>query len=132
MKKTTIFVLLISTLLTSSQLFGEVLFSPPTPVPAPAPGFALKIQRQYMSMLLKIRNVKYIATASCEERSGALITDFRYIGPMIDCIAVRMNRASDVSAVENIFDNPLQQDGVLIHFTDRDPIPNKGGITIHN
>jgi len=111
--------------LLSAQLFAETIHSP-------APGLALRIQRQYMSLLLKIRNVKYVATASCEERSGALITDFRYIGPEIDCIAVRMKNASDVSAVENIFDNPLQQDGVLIHFTDRDPIPNRSGITVHN
>lgn len=124
--KTFILSILVIIFLLSTPLYADALL-------VPGPGIAQRVQKQYSSLLLKLRNVKYITTASCEEISGALVTDYKYAGPTIDCIAVRMNSTLDVAAVESIFENPLRQDGVLIHFTDLDPIPNnKGGITVHN
>ncbi|MGK5090323.1 hypothetical protein WDW86_22480 [Bdellovibrionota bacterium FG-2] len=114
----------------SPSLFAETSW---LPAPPATPPNALKTQLRYMDLLLKIRNVKYVATASCDERTGTLVT-FKNIGPgpTVDCIAVRMKHSSDISAVENIYENPLQLEGILILFTDQDPIPNKGGITVHN
>ncbi|OFZ19997.1 MAG: hypothetical protein A2X94_11580 [Bdellovibrionales bacterium GWB1_55_8] len=92
----------------------------------------LKIQRRYQNLLLKIKGAKYVATGTCEERTKELVAGLIIEGPFFDCIAVRLNDIRDLPAVEEIYGNPLRLDGALIHFTDKEPLPNKGGITVHN
>lgn len=92
----------------------------------------VNVQLRYQDLLLNLRGVKYVTTAMCEEETGELVTGLRISPPLMDCIAVRVKRVTDLPAIEAVYPNPLRLDGILIHFTDQDPIPSKGGITVHN
>lgn len=100
----------------------------------PTHGKVLKVQKRTMDLLLKIRGVLYVTTASCDALSGELKTNRSSSSSetLMECIAVRLRNRDDVVAVEAVYDNPLELDGVLIHFTDEETTPNKGGITVHN
>lgn len=85
---------------------------------------------RYHPVLLKFKGAEYITTTLCDAKSGALAFDFN--GPRTPCVAVHFGTAADVSGVEAVYPNPVIIDEVLIHFTARDPLPARGGITIHN
>jgi len=96
-------------------------------------GDALGTQLRIQGLLLKMSGVAFVATASCDADSGALLgIDDKSSGPMLDCIAVGLRSFEDLQRVESLFANPTELEGVLIHFTLKDPLPNKGGITVHN
>ena len=92
----------------------------------------LAVQQRYQNLLLKMNGVKLVMTATCDTKSGELKTDSSQVSPQFSCIAVKVNSPSDLPAIEAVYSNPLKLDGALIHFTDRDPLPSKGGITVHN
>lgn len=92
----------------------------------------IAVQMGVQDVLLQMQGVKYVTTGSCEEDTGELVTGLSFRGPLMDCIAVRFKTASDIATARSVFPNMTQTKGVLIHFTLKDTIPNKGGITVHN
>ncbi|OFZ56435.1 MAG: hypothetical protein A2428_02835 [Bdellovibrionales bacterium RIFOXYC1_FULL_54_43] len=91
----------------------------------------LDVQTRYQDLLLQLSGVDYVTTSTCEKETGKLVFLFAK-GPVVPCVAVKVKSSADLKQIETVYPNPLNMNGVLIHFTDQDPRYGKGGITVHN
>lgn len=114
-------------------ILGAFCLLAATPAPTRGTGSGvMSIQRQYQNLFLQLRGVKLVMTAVCDGKTGELETNYNYTGPVFHCIAVKVNSPADLPAIEAVYPNPMTIDGAVVHFTDKDPIPVRGGITVHN